>query len=415
MTHAQTAERRVRPGRKKKTQGASLPGTSPRISPRRQAVKPGKAALSRLRQTLVYETEGELETLGRDLDAVRALDRQSESRQLQPWVAVWVVGIASAWAWAAGCWLAWLGSSPDNTAAVPVVFLSVAVLYGYGLRWLARRGPTQPPVRRPPWATVLVPAAGVGVAALETAFFLRLDAGAWPWLVVALPGMATTVWCVVLIRRYGRLNLEDRRYALVARLLGVVGRDLGPSARIALHLDLAAADSHGKLVDKEGGFGRSVRRYHDPWLRLAGRLLDGTRFELRWAERLTVKTKSSRRKGTRIWRKVKSRVRLNLTVKPARARQLARLRGKAKGAAQLPAEAKLRTLEVHSEGLAMKVALLGEWHAAAPNDAAADGVDGVEVVVRMFLSLYHLLGLARRLDRRVAGGKEPAPAPALPS
>jgi hypothetical protein len=63
----------------------------------------------------------------------------------------------------------------------------------------------------------------------------------------------------------------------------------------------------------------------------------------------------------------------------------------------------------------MKVALLGEWHAAAPNDAAADGVDGVEVVVRMFLSLYHLLGLARRLDRRVAGGKEPAPAPALPS
>jgi len=193
------------------------------------------------------------------------------------------------------------------------------------------------------------------------------------------------------VRFYRDRNFADQsyRHEFLSRLFSLLERDILPSQKLHLSLDLAPLTEKRKSV----GTGQNPRHrertneyFEDSWLNLRGAFADSTKFHLIVLERYIVCTWRNQNNNYRRREKHKG-FKLNLVLRyaPEQHADLPRLARKADAAVQLPRYIDLQSLDIQPDRLEMKVKL--------PSKAAAPLL--AQTVTLMLLSSYQILNLAR--------------------
>ena len=97
----------------------------------------------------------------------------------------------------------------------------------------------------------------------------------------AIVGLVAVAWFVFSLStylRHRRSNVDNRRYELAAKLLGLLRVDMARDQAVGVKLDLRRADHKDKFRSKGQAGSWQVSYYRDPWLRLSGQFQDGTSF-----------------------------------------------------------------------------------------------------------------------------------------
>ncbi len=361
-----------------------------------------------VQESLIYKEVLPIRKIRRDMAELRASDRHHEAWQLWCRRLLWCLGPPTLAVLILGGMPLLLKLSSDMDSLAPMgVFMVLVFGLSYGIRFFrARASPTFQPAPESTTGKVLAPVIGV-VAAAGLFYFFGLSLVDIPrlpliaLLVLPLVAMAAFLWGYY---HHSRLNLEDRRYELMHELLPMIGRDLARDDPLELQLDLAPADDSRKLIDTSVMLW-TVRLYADPWLQLSGRLLDGTRFSLIWTDKVKTKTRVKRKGQVKKKRTSKCSIALHLKVKADKHPRLQALASNAAKAVQLPQGTQLNRIDVSPNSLSIKVTPDEDWSScAAEQDATNMGTRGVEIIARMFLSLYQILSLARELRKRHEAG-----------
>jgi hypothetical protein len=212
-------------------------------------------------------------------------------------------------------------------------------------------------------------------------------------------------------------DLEDRRYELALVLLKRLQVDLDPAADVHLMLDLRALDVPEKRVREDQAGGWTTRLHVDPWFTLEARMADGASVRIHMTEWLRVRERfktsaSGRRKVKRTRRKGRTRLDVSVRVKPERYPGLARMQGRLEAAARLPERASLERARAEADRLSLRARLTEDWVAkvtADPDDPgtpqtrkqkALERDEASRAATMMLLSLYQVLGHARRVGKR---------------
>ncbi|OJT23877.1 hypothetical protein BO221_18120 [Archangium sp. Cb G35] len=229
----------------------------------------------------------------------------------------------------------------------------------------------------------------------------------WAGTALALVGIGA----FIVRSRHQRLNLENRRYELASRLVGLLQADIAPDEPVTLELDLRP-ETHSDKYQNESKTpsGWNVKHYLDPWLSLQARLLDGTHVRLEMTQRVQLRnrTKTNIRGKTKYQSKELSDalLRVRLRVKPERYQHLERFGSRAEGAVQLLKGTQLKDLTVEADRVDMTLHLASPWAAGnepPPGPGSGTGpapLNGQRVVAMALLSLYQLLNLSRALDKK---------------
>lgn len=229
-----------------------------------------------------------------------------------------------------------------------------------------------------------------------------------PLLVLCVLGTALFGFGIWRYGKYKKTNLEDRRYQLAARVVRLLSADMDPATPMKLSLALGAIDRKECAIGENQVMGWNVTYYRDPWLSVAGRLADGSSFKLDKTQLLQIrkKRKVNYRGKVKHKRKDKHGVLCTLTMKYKESRYpgMAQLAPTAVQAVQLPHEAQLKGLVPQPGSLTMKVASKVPWQVPAPGTQNYQVLNAVDLVAMMFLSIYQVLNLAKRV-----GGQPQAP------
>ncbi|RKH12375.1 hypothetical protein D7V97_08635 [Corallococcus sp. CA053C] len=238
--------------------------------------------------------------------------------------------------------------------------------------------------------------------------------------------VAAVVLFVVRARRR-RMDLDNRRYGLVATLLKRLQVDLDPDSPVSLTLDLAPNDDAHKRIqqDTRGRWQREV--FKDAWLDLQARFADGTYLRLSMVEYLQKRSRTQRnaRGKTKTKRKQKGKalMQVALRVKPEQYPGLADLTAPARSAARLPPGIKLSRIRVARDRLVMRALMAHDWVLLAPKAAPAKAPidspppaakgrgtrapvgtalkqDASQTATMMLLSLYQVLNFSSSLRKR---------------
>ena len=158
----------------------------------------------------------------------------------------------------------------------------------------------------------------------------------------------------------GELDVPNHRYQVLRKLLPVLQGDMKPKGRLGLNLDLSAPDSRHKFAGKTPHprrRGWEIDFFDDPWLRLKGRYIEGSRFLL------TINQRHQVRSGRNINGKLRTRprfkgfdLRLDITCAPKFRPALMQL-PTLRQVVQLPEGAVLKQIKVTPKGLCIKVRL----------------------------------------------------------
>ena len=259
---------------------------------------------------------------------------------------------------------------------------------------------------RAQWSYALGVGAWLGLAVVALAAAAHAGYPSWAFAVVGgclLAGAS----CFVVAERATHMDVENRRYDLVERILTLLAIDLGPEAEVSIRLELEDPRGADKRVGDDADGDWRVERYEDPWLELRGRLLDETAFVLRIdalpEERSRQETTPQGETLTkRVW---EEETRLVLELQPPLRRydRLEAVARVAEAAVRLPEHARLEALSLEPEALRLEVRTRAAWTAAPPNEPDVSEAPGTELVAMMFLSLYHMLHLSERVTAGVAG------------
>ena len=223
----------------------------------------------------------------------------------------------------------------------------------------------------------------------------------------ALIGVFVTMLVVGSVTRWARsgLNLENRRYELAERVIRFLRLDSPPDAEISLQLDLQRPYIRRKQV-RTGKVGPwNVTYYSDPWLRVQGRLVNGTAYRLTAIEKHQLRNKRYRSRSGKMKSKSKTKAATELIVgvrvKRRRFPEFARLSPKsAVQLVQLPEWAKLKACKVDAPAtsdrgtLTLRSATNQAWSCEAEGEAQ-EPTSGVRWFAMSILSVYQVLNLAR--------------------
>lgn len=152
-----------------------------------------------------------------------------------------------------------------------------------------------------------------------------------------LGALVGAIYCGAKWSRFGKFNLEDRRFLLPRKVLSYLTHDMAPDQPLVVRLDFRPYRDAAFLKGQSAaGMFTSQRSYQYvvPWLVLRGQLLDGQRFELELTT-IAKRKEKRKRKYTKVRESFHERLQLALRVKPARFPQLAQLAQRVQ-AAQVP-------------------------------------------------------------------------------
>lgn len=213
----------------------------------------------------------------------------------------------------------------------------------------------------------------------------------------------------VMRSRHAKLDLENRRYELVSRLVKMLQADTAPQAPVTLEIDLRDGTHPAKFFGEgKTPSGWQAKSYIDRWLSLQSRLVDGTHLRLEMIERTDKRTRT--RRGSSGRTKLKSRtvsdalVRVRLQVKTEKYQHLGRLGARARDAVRLPAGARLKSFSVEPDRVDLTVLITDPWGVenTPPHENTLQKVNAVQVVAMSLLSLYQVLNLSRAIDKKAA-------------
>ncbi|MFP2903820.1 hypothetical protein ACLESD_01865 [Pyxidicoccus sp. 3LFB2] len=210
--------------------------------------------------------------------------------------------------------------------------------------------------------------------------------------------------CSSVSSRYGRRNLDDRRYELVMKLLQRLRKDIAPEEPVTLELDFHSPDATRNLTDRGLLVEWKTESFVQRWLSLQVRLMDGTHLRLGMDERLQVRRRARRnargRTKTKLKKKGSTLLHVQLRVKPERHPHLARLGAQAKAAVRLPRPLKLSKLEVAADRLSLRAVTTSYWCVTTRKSDPA--LDASRAYLMMLLSLYQVLNYSSSLRKREA-------------
>ena len=219
------------------------------------------------------------------------------------------------------------------------------------------------------------------------------------WLVPIAVG-AGVVFAVGMI--YGAMSskydLQNRRYQLLQIVISLLSRDMPKDARFDVTLDLAPPNEKRKKVGSSQVGEWKVTHYHDPWLKLRGRLVDGTKFDIVMAERFQARKKWKRSRSGKSKLKTKSKsatvASVSLVPKQKNYRRLADVAPQANDFLSLPYWVNVKKISATPERLSVVTSTTEDWTIRRHDPKSQ--FDGSDIVVTMLLSLFQVLHESRR-------------------
>lgn len=207
------------------------------------------------------------------------------------------------------------------------------------------------------------------------------------------------VYSLVMMSKFGRLNILNYRYHVTRQVLDMLGRDLDDTSDIYLNLSFQKDEINENKIDT---IPHPYRRdwkidiYQNRWLNIQGTFLDKTRFKL---ITLGLAKKQYGWKRSRSGKsKYKSKVKpggldisLSLTYPQKRYGAVKILKNEIRDAIKLPQVAVVRNLKITDKAIHLTVKLPAH-HSELQEDI-------YQTIVAMFLSLYQILNLAKMLSK----------------
>ena len=247
------------------------------------------------------------------------------------------------------------------------------------------------------WTKIAI---GLGIATFVQIFIIAL----FPPILVTFV-ICGIVLTVAIIKAYkaSKLDLENRRYELLARLLEVLARDMAPSYPLHVYLDLRAAELPLKLVNtyKRGSW--NFKAYRDNWLWMQGDLLDGNVFTVSMTERLRVrsgwKRGASGKMKHKTKRKSKHEVQVRVAVRLKKHAHIANIAQRGHGAVKLPPYCQPKSLQCKKGELRLK-AMMMDWNEPGPNQQPTHVPRASTAIASMLLSLYQVVSLSQQVTKQ---------------
>ena len=210
------------------------------------------------------------------------------------------------------------------------------------------------------------------------------------------------VVCFIVAARYSGLDLENRRYELVARILQRLRKDIAPDEPVTVELDFRPTQDARYLTKRGKVKDWNAESFTQRWLSFQVRLRDGTHLRLGMEERLQARSRTRRNPRGKYKTKRKQKgvsfLHVHLRVKPERHPQLARLGAQARQAVRLPHGASLSRLDVAEDRLALRVGMARDW--AAQEGVKPPFCDAPRAALMSLLSLYQVLNYSTALRKR---------------
>ncbi len=225
-----------------------------------------------------------------------------------------------------------------------------------------------------------------------------------PLLVVGLLllSVGALITGIVMSVLHGRMNYDNKRYEMLNGVLDLLGRDTHPDAVLHVRMDLRNPNHQQKFRTTGQAGPWKVRYFEDPWMNVQGRLLDGTAYQLTMIEDFQSRSRWKRSASGKNKHKTKTKTAttwvLRLRTKPDKHPYIGQLSPDVAGAVQLPPWVTLKSVEAKGNTLVLKVNAKTAWH-VAPTPGRRPSQDGLAVVAMMFLSLYQVVNLSRRLAK----------------
>jgi hypothetical protein len=213
-----------------------------------------------------------------------------------------------------------------------------------------------------------------------------------PWLIAIPPALLVLGIAAAFRKRtWGRFNLANERYELLAAVCRLLKADLPRDGAVEAGLELGRVEDKRFLVREFERAHWKCKLYVQPWLRLRGRLVDGTRFDLRAVERQEVRTcwKTNARGKSKHKRKVKVSALLDVSLSPKGPAALAGLGDQVARAAKLPPGVRLVRARAEADSLGLRASL-------NLTDARTRFLDLERSIALMLLSLYQVVAGTRR-------------------
>jgi hypothetical protein len=233
---------------------------------------------------------------------------------------------------------------------------------------------------------------------IPATFLLVVGATALDLPVAVIPivmvGTGTLIWGGITAFKASKTDFEDRRYELLAQMANRLKIDMASDALFDVQLDLEAVNAKRKFVRKGVAGTWKVKFYEDTWLTLGGQFVDGTRFSISMIEKHQDRHKTKRSRSGKMKSKSKTKASslavVSLKPKEKRYPHAGALGAQARGAVQLPRLAQLKDLSASENVLTLKAVTQLTWTAH----------DGTTLLSKMLLSLYQVLNLSRRIDKK---------------
>lgn len=216
-------------------------------------------------------------------------------------------------------------------------------------------------------------------------------------------GIILAVFAGIMVQRYSGKNIPNYRYRLLQKILGMLERDMEADGTLQVDLVLSPPKDARKKVQTTPHphrRGWKIDHYRDPWLRVQGTFLDGTEFVLDSTELYITQYGWKRSRSGKSKYKSKSKPKgfelgLVLDCSKRKYRALSVLRQDAEGAVQLPQSVRLKRLKTDEDRLYV-MAKTPPW------GDTEGGINSLyQTVTMMFLSLYQVLNLARKLSKTI--------------
>ncbi|MBM83491.1 MAG: hypothetical protein CMJ78_23275 [Planctomycetaceae bacterium] len=230
------------------------------------------------------------------------------------------------------------------------------------------------------------------------------EAGAFGWCILTPPFIAFVLAITALVKWQSakRMDMDNRRYEAVDRLLTLLQTDMASEATVSVKIDLGPHNAHSKYARRGKVNDWSVKYYVDPWLTINGRFVDGTKFTVSMIEKQQdrSKWKTNARGKTKHKSKTKrqSEAIVALKFKSEKYSHVDKIAGKLSGALQLPDWADVKSIDATEESLSLRTSMRRPWGTIASKRKRPDR-DAVELLSMMFLSLYQGLNLSRMIDK----------------
>ncbi|MCA9071861.1 MAG: DUF308 domain-containing protein [Planctomycetaceae bacterium] len=185
-------------------------------------------------------------------------------------------------------------------------------------------------------------------------------------------------------------DVDNRRYEIVSGLLKLLSKDMAGNETVTLSLD-CRPHNHKSKLQRAGRVGHwNAKFFHDSWLTMQGRLLDGTRYTISLIEKQQDRhcTKRSASGKTKHKRKTKnaSEAIVSLKIKKAPYAQNPNLALNIRKTLKLPQQTHFKTANFENEVLSLRTTTKSPWDVGM-----AGQLDGVNWIAMMFLSLYQVL------------------------